>query len=328
MKGSPITIRPHLFTRTFHKALLTLAPLAILPGVEAVVSLNTTTSQFTPLNLNGPSDPIADNQANRPDIELVGDDALGFYAFYTQFNDNPSDPGASNIDGELFFRIRVAGENGNSDGEADGYFLVGLDVTSNGTIDYFISHGGNPSQEIRILRAGASANNTPNSLSLGAELYSTDANASNSLFTEVNNIDNLDTVTEYTRQDPNNSSKTISITEDNLDGGRLTDMFLTFSLSFNALANVINNDLYGGSLIFDDQSIYQMLLVTSQNGNNLNSDLGGVDGINDTPFISPTGGGLTGPIDPTGTPVPEPGAFGLLIGLIAYSATSIKRKRA
>jgi len=71
--------------------------------------LNSPTSEFNALLLNGPSDPVEDNQANRVDIELVGNDDVGLFAFYTQFNDNG---GASATDGTVFYRVRVSGNSG------------------------------------------------------------------------------------------------------------------------------------------------------------------------------------------------------------------------
>lgn len=69
-------------------------------SVWAVVSLDATTSaNFVALNLGGESDPVADNQANRVDIQLVGND--DFSAFYIGF-----DSGS----GDIFFRTRVSGE--------------------------------------------------------------------------------------------------------------------------------------------------------------------------------------------------------------------------
>lgn len=44
---------------------------------EAVIALNT--SNFNALNLGGPSEPVADNQADKPNI--TGDGALSYATF-------------------------------------------------------------------------------------------------------------------------------------------------------------------------------------------------------------------------------------------------------
>jgi len=78
----------------------------------------------------------------------------------------------------------------------------------------------------------------------------------------------------------------------------------------------------------------QMLVVTSQNGNNVNSDFGGIDDDSadpSTPFVgtedSPGSGGLSGIVDSSGeSAVPEPRAYALLFGLIAFTAAWLRRR--
>jgi hypothetical protein len=212
---------------------------------------------------------------------------------------------------------------------------VGLDITSDGTLDYFINFGGNPNQEIAIVRAGATGNNSPDSLSIGSTLYSTTANASNSLFTDVGQIDtglndDLSTFPDVDRYD--------------LDGGgKKTDLdhLLTFSLNFNELVTVIRADATGPSAtlpseyaLFDDTFLIQMLVVTSQNTNNVNSDVGGVDDDDPTSvtalFTDPVnGGGLSNPVDPAGIEaVPEPATYALGLGLACLAFVGFRRRSA
>lgn len=300
--------------------------LALLsPNVEAVViSLDASTANFTALGLGGPSDPVADNQANRVDIELVGRPEAGLQAFYVAFDNFGT---SSTTDGDWFFRSRVAGENGKADGEAKGFFYVGLDITGDGTLDYFIEHGGSPTQQISILRAGAGSN-SPGSITLGDTLFSEDAvkfngsNAStaNSYFETVEAIDpglTGDGFDPYDLDDGGNKQGDL-------------DRFLTFKLDFQDFVDVVRADAENGLLdsgyeFFDKSFALQMLVVTSQNRNNINSDFGGIDDNNvdpNTPFVDPNdpnggAGGLSGAVDPGGSAIPEPATVAFLFCLLA-----------
>jgi hypothetical protein len=294
--------------------------------VQAVISLDASTANFTALGLGGPSDPVADNQANRVDIELVGRPEEGLEAFYVGFDDFGT---SSTTDGDWFFRTRVSGENGSPDGEANGFFYVGIDITGDGSLDYLIEHGGNPTQQISILRAGAGSN-SPGSVTLGETLFSEDTvkfdgtnlTTANSYFETVESIDpgltGDGTFDPYDLDDGGNKQGDL-------------DRFLTFKLDFQDFVNVVRTDAENGLLdenfaMFDETFALQMLIVTSQNGNNINSDFGGINDNEmdpDTPFVDPNdpdggSGGLSGPVDPSGEEaVPEPSVFALLFGVFA-----------
>lgn len=318
---------------------------------EAVISLSAPTSDgFIQLNLGGQSDPVADNQANRVDIELVGNEYLG--AFYLGSND-----------GNVFIRTRVSGENGNPDGVQSGYTYIGIDVTGDGALDYWIEHGGTPNQSISILDVGATANDSPSTVSLGAvatfggvsattsvQYFDTavgaDNTGANSYFEMVEVIDLglFDESPGGDEYDPYD-----------LDAGGMNgdeDRFLTFSFDFSMLASVIIEDAEEGRFgedsarleLFDESYGISWLLVTSQNGQNINSDFGGLDGNDpdfnpDTPFVdqpyidengdTQIGSGLTGGYTPGGdeAPVPEPATYALLFGLVALGFAAYRRRR-
>lgn len=289
---------------------------------EAVIALNTPTFEFNALNMGGPSDPVADNQANKPDIELVGNDSAELYAFYGGFLDNGS---SSTTDGDVFYRVRVAGNSGQA--ELGGYVFIGLDITGDGALDYYIQHGGNPTQQIAILRADlTAANDSPDTIGLGDTLFTTDVvefgNAgANSYFTDVADIDpGLSATPDYDPYD--------------LDDGSDADHFLTFSFDFAELVNVIRTDAANDSLNddlddsfewFDDSFSMQMVLTTSQDVNNINSDLGGIDGASTETFT--TGGGISPEVDPGGSHLPEPATYALLFGLFAFDCAAYRRRR-
>lgn len=290
---------------------------------EAVIALqlDDPTSAFNALNLGGPSDPVADNQANKPDIELVGSDAAGLYAFYGYYDNFGS---GSSTDGDVFFRVRVAGNSGKA--ELGGYVFIGLDITGDGALDYFIQHGGNPTQQIAILRADLTkANNSPDTLGLGDTLFTTDVvdfgnTGANSYFTDVVDIDPGLTGSGYDPYD--------------LDGGSDADHFLTFTFDFAQLVSVVRTDAANLALAddldssfetFDDTFSMQMVLMTSQDVNNINSDLGGIDGDSTEQFN--TGGGISTEVDPGGSEVPEPTTYALLFGLVALGFAAVRRRR-
>lgn len=216
----------------------------------------------------------------------------------------------------------------------------GLDIDGGG-LDYFIQFSGKNPDTIRLLRAtGTTANNT----TLGAELRAdlaqeveylnasgSNAATANAYFTEVSNVTDV-------AAEPGFAGDVTDI--DDNDG---TDYFLTFSFDFNHLVQVVRADAQpGGTLnssfqIFDDSFAFGMLVVTSQNANNINGDFGGIDGntpgSGDVPFANPGGGAPSGPgistpfLPDEGTFVPEPSAYGLLVGLLAWCWACAGRRR-
>ena len=307
--------------------------LALFPGskCEAVIALDASTaSNYTSLMLGGPSDPVADNQANRADLELVGRPENGLEAFYVGFDDFGS---SSTTDGDWYFRVRVSGENGNPDGVLNGFVYVGLDITGDGTLDYLIEHGGNPNQTISIRRPGGASNDT-NSVSQGTALYTTDVvrlgnegagEVANSFFETVEIIDpglvGDGTYDPYDLDDGGNKNGDL-------------DRFLTFSLDFQEFVDIVRADavdpsvpdIDAGYQLFDDTFALQMLVVTSQNSNNINSDFGGVNDDDDasgTPFTEV----VTGPVDPGGGSIPEPAGYALLLGAATVGLIIGRRRR-
>lgn len=320
---------------------------------EAVIALNALTdSNFIEVGLGGASDSVVDNQANRPDLELVGDGAsLG--AFYVAFDGY--DTTNTTQDGSMYFRIRVAGENGNSDGVLGGNIYIGIDITGNGALDYMIEHGGSGNtQAISLLRM-ADGVDSPADVVQGAvaeydvggvaTTASVTVDAQNSLFATVKSID-----------DPNSAFNDGNYADYDLDNGlkdgepksaddSAFDRFLTFTFDFGVFGEVVRQDFDDGELntagrdlgLFDDTYTFSMLVVTSQNDQNINSDFGGIDGTADDydasiPFTDQpdgnggTGAGLSVPVDPGGE-VPEPAGYALLFGLATLGFVASRRRR-
>lgn len=317
--------------------------------IEAVVALNApTTGNFVEVGLGGASDNVVDNQANRPDLELVGDGAnLG--AFYVAF-DYGAPARSSATDGTMGFRIRVAGENGNSDGVLGGNVYIGFDLTGDGALDYMLEHGGSgPTQAISLLRMGPGVNR-PTAVEQGqvatydvggsAVPASVNVSEQNSLFATVKLID-----------DAGSAFNDGNYADYDLDGGfegkapktaddSAFDRFLTFTFDFAIFAEVVRQDYADDGYLefFDDSYTFSMLVVTSQNANNINSDFGGIDGKADDynpniPFAQQpdgnggTGAGLSPFVVIDGSLVPEPATYALLFGLLTLAFTGVRRRR-
>ncbi len=296
---------------------------------NAVIALSASTDSFNPLQLGGPSDPTEDNQANRVDLELVGRPENGLEAFYIKF-DNEGD--ASTTDGDLAFRIRLSGNT--SQNNVGGGIYVGLDITGDGALDYFVAHQGKNDQNISIFRAGSGSNNSPSSLTLGDSLFSestvydngSNLQTANISFVEVEDIDPGLTGVGYDPYDLDAGSKKKSG----------ADYFLTFKIDFADLVAVIVADAESGKIdsqysLFDDTSVIQMLVVSSQNTNNINSDFGGIDDNSrdpNLPFNDPDNpGGTSVLVDVGGNPVvPEPRLYALCAGLFVFVLCCLFRR--
>lgn len=270
---------------------------------QAAISLTSPTTDWKPVVYsNAISDPPADNQANPSDLELVGD--ADNPAFYTKFDD--AGP-ASATDGELGFRLRMSGTRGNPNKpKFKGHVFVGVDLDKSGSLDLFVA-ANDKSLEIRA--AGTGDNTSPDTTSISkTTLWDTSTNNSNYSWTAVT-----------TALDPTATSL-------DLDNEAGNDFFLTFILPFQALVDAANSlDTITG---FDDTDTLSYIAATSANGNNLNSDINGLNGVpedntttwNDLDTFSDESG-----VD--GTPIPEPASMAILTGMAAMSLFLLRRWR-
>ncbi len=269
-------------------------------SLHAVIAINSVTSEWTPILYGGVSDNTADNQANSPDLELVGDPGSGYHAFYVKFDDNGS---ASTTDGDLGFRIRVAGDK--SPAGFKGYARVGLDVTGDGALDFFVS--AELDQYVTIRDAGNGANNSPSTSSF---------DSSNTLFQAA--------AVSGTNYDWSPVA-TIDGSGTDLDGGSDPDYFLSFSISFSEIVTAAR--LEPGFSLFDDTYGIGYVVMTAQNSNNLNSDIGGVNNNSFNANDSwTTLGAINDPVTPDGSPVPEPSTCALLFGISAFGWVAFRRR--
>lgn len=201
------------------------ASVAVLAAAQVhALDLLSLTSTWTPILVSGNSDPVADNQANSSDIELVGDPENDIHAFYVKFDDNGS---SSATDGTLGFRIRVAGDK--NPAGFTGYSRIGIDINLDGALDFFIS--AELDDNVTIMDAGTDLNNSPSTSSLGDTLVSDPATALNYNWSSSSGIDGSGNGTD-------------------LDGGGKEDYFLSYSIDFSDLVTLAS--VFPGNSGFDD----------------------------------------------------------------------------
>jgi hypothetical protein len=250
------------------------------------------------------SDFATDEQAKSIDRDLVGD--ADHAAFYTIFDDNGT--GADPVDGEIAFRLRMAGDQ--PPPGFGGQMWIGADVDNNGSLDIFI---GANNAEVSIHAAGTDLNISPNTTSIEATpFWSAPAvPGDNYLWTEVTPV-----------LDPDATNFDIDATKNGT-----TDYFLTFKLSFNAFVVAVN--ALTPVTDFDDTSPLAYVAATASQGQTLNADLNGVDGGVNSPLTWTDLDALSPQITVDGDifNAPEPAATGLAIACAGLLAVLYTRRR-
>ena len=242
------------------------------------------------------SDWPTDQQANAPDLEIVGD--ATHPAIYTQFDDaETSDP----ADGEIAFRLRVSGAKKTT--EYAGYAWIGVDVDIDGALDIFLIASKNT---IGIYDAGSDTNTSPNTTSVSKTPdWSTPSTSLNFGWVPVS----LTT-------DP-------AVTNTDVDNAGGTDYFVSFKVPF---AQFVSNVLALTPLtVFDDTSTLSYVAATSTQDNALNSDLNGVNGDINSAITWTDLGALSPESGVDGVPVPEPATAALWMSLALLMGMAWRR---
>ncbi len=279
--------------------------LALTAHCEAVISVASPSSEWTPILNDGGSDPAGDNQTGNTgdESDIIGDSSNpALYKLY---------------DGTNFgFRLRLGAQD-----KSQGYSsaaLFGLDVNSDSNLDYYIAAkinvigSGNEKLDIGIYAftgPATSPSTTSSALDSASNyLYGYEQNASNFNWSSVASIDGAPT---------------------DLDGEGNPDYFLSILVPFADLQSAIATTVPD----FDQSSPLAFVAMTSQNLQQVNNDFNGIDGSttsNDTPYSGGSDGtpvGITDPYTPESTsPVPEPSTYALLFGLISLGV-AVKRRR-
>jgi hypothetical protein len=286
----------------------------------ANITLMGSTTGWNPIQYPGTtSDFYSDEQATSVEADLIGN--ATYSAIYTNYYDGGTASSINNIDGELGFRARLAGEQspaGFSDFLWLGLVLDGVGDTLGTDVDIFVGYN-SAANTIGVYSPGTGDNISPNTTSIESanektsapgEFWNIDATILNYNWSEVTAID------------------TLPPGDENLDGGTAggrnnTDHLLTIIVPISFLNEAIS-DLIG--VPFTDETAFSIIAATSKNVNVLNQDLNGVDGgvssttsWEDLEAISPL-------MLADGTAIPEPTTTALILGLSAMAILGVRKR--
>lgn len=263
----------------------------------------TVSDSSTQWKVLGPNfDDLDDQQTGSPSGDIVGQGAN--QGFFVTFNDNGS---SSSTDGTFGFRLRLDATGGTVKKPAfDRVAWVGIDADIDGDIDTFLGLNLQGSQNsIGIYSPGPGLNNSPGTTSVSSTAYRNYAlTSSNYNFRAVDHLTDGGTtndVTTNTTGDP--------------------DYYVSFMVPFTDVVSF----LAGKSIPLTDQSPMRYILTISTQTNNINQDIGGVNGgLNSTASWGDIGA-FTSIVNASGTVIPEPSA--LLLTVIAQFPLLMRRKR-
>lgn len=266
--------------------------LGITIPAHAALVVTSSTASWVPILYSNPADadPALDHQTGIRDADIVGsaDDP----SFYTSFY-NGGTPGTL-TDGEIGFRLRVAGDKNPSGFESA--FWVGIDANLDGVVDLFA--GAIEGSKVGLYPAGTGANISPSttSIEVSQPYYEVTSSSLNYAFQQVSPT-----------LDP-------GVTNLNLDGGSggggdHTDYFASFIIPFNELVTAINGLGLNIGSNFNENSGIQYIVATSNNQNTLNQDLNGINGQLSSTSTWQTLGGFTTTYSSAGLAIPEPSAL-------------------
>jgi hypothetical protein len=300
-----LKVRP-IFTPLFLKNRLVqhsvLIFMSLTPVAMADVLVSDWNTLWTPML--GDFDYIADQQTGAASGDIVG---VGTnHGMSVTFNDLGN---TSTTDGNLGFRLRLDAAGGPTNKPAfDRAAWIGIDADINGSIDAFLGvnlSGSNT--DIGIYAPGIGANNSPNTTSIDSTAYrSYVLSSTNYNYRLVNYLfDGGDTndVTTTTTGDP--------------------DYYVSFMVPF---ADVVSY-LATKSISITDQSSLRYVSATATQANSLNQDLGGVNGGVNSNVLWSDLGGFTDTVNASGTVVPEPSTWILVLGSLCGGCWLRRRQR-
>lgn len=280
-----------------------LALFSMIPLAEGAITVASPSTEWSPFT--GRYDYFDDQGTGQPasDIVGLGDD----FGFFFAFDDNGT-PSIS-TDGNLAFRIRfdVAGDK-KDPANFKGTVWVGIDADLNGVIDVFLGvDDKGSSTDIVITAAGGGANTSPSTTTISSSHY----------YTEPADENNY----SYRPVDWDNSlgNGADGGTTNDITGNGDNDYYLSFVVPFQQVVSFLA-PANGGPIDITDQSPMRYVVVTSEQGNALNQDIGGVDGnvsgSGDTPWTE-----ISGPVL-----IPEPSSGILALGSM-LGCLLIRRRR-
>lgn len=255
----------------------------------AVTSVNDPSSQWNAIDYPaGTADPLADAPGPESDEELVGNDSTPlFYTYLDEANDY------------MYFRTRHAAD-GNGGGGFGSNLFIGIEVDGNiDTIDAFVGISTQGSSD-QIFIAQPSNDDNFSSINVinNSHTYTSIVDGTNYSWSDVDVINS--TTNTFTGSNP--------------------DFYLSFRISFSALADEIaaNTALNAGDI--DASTVFQYIVVTGESDNAINKDIAGLDGKDNTydgytfSQLAAAGVGFSDPVSANGVAlVPEPSSSMLLL---------------
>jgi hypothetical protein len=260
----------------------------------------------------GNYDQIADQQGN------IGGDIVGSgtnFGLFMTFNDNGS---ALSTDGTLGFRIRldVATPPANKP-VFDRAAWIGIDADLNGSVDVFIGvNQSGSAASLGIYGTGSGANTSPSTTTISSTPYNNPTNTNPDYIIGANNF-NFRAVDFGPTKDGGTTNDVTTATSGD------PDFYVSIMVPF---ADVVGF-LATKSININDQTALRYVAATSTSGNNLNQDLGGVNGGTGSTSTWEALGGFTQVVNSSGTVVvPEPTSTSLF-AFAALTVVATRRKR-
>lgn len=270
-----------------------------LSGSAFSATVSDSSTQWRVLGSN--FDDLDDQQTGSPTGDIVG--AGVNHGFFVTFNDNGN---LSSTDGTFGFRLRLDAAGGTTKKPTfDRVAWIGIDADIDGDIDTFLGLNLQGSQSsIGIYSPGTGLNNSPGTTSVSSTAYRNYAlTSSNYNFRAVDHLTDGGTtndITANTTVDP--------------------DYYVSFMVPF---ADVVSF-LAGRSISLTDQSPMRYVLAISTQTNNINQDIGGVNGGLNSSATWGDIGAFTSIVNASGTVIPEPSiAF---LTMIAQLPLLMRRK--
>jgi len=288
---------------------------------EAVIAVSSPSSEWTAVIYQGDADPTGDQQTAGAgnEADIVGDaTSAALYKIYDGVN--------------FGLRLRLGGEDNANQGYQSAA-IIGLDVTQDGILDYYIAASidgvgaANDKLDIGIYAfpGGAISPSTTTLASPSADLFGYEQSSANFSWSAVSTID--PGLTPYLNGsgdliDPYNVDGTLD------KGDPIPDFFITFVVPFSDMVTAFGNG-------FGEETPISFVAITSQNLNQTNNDFNGIDDSPEslgTPYGGdPDGsGGGAGSLPYTvesESPVPESAAYALLLGLATLGCAASRRRR-
>ena len=262
----------------------------------------------------GNYDALADQQGN------IGGDIVGSgtnYGLFMTFNNNGT---TSSTDGTLGFRIRLDTATPPANKPAfDRAAWIGIDADLNGSVDVFIGvnlSGG--ASTLGIYATGVGTNNSPSTTSISSIPFNNLSGTNPDYIIGPSNTTNFNfrAVDFGTSKDGGTTNDVTTATAGD------PDFYVSFMVPFTDVVGFLATK----SINITDQTSLRYVAATSTSANNLNQDIGGVNGGTTSTATWESLGGFTQVVNSSGTVV-VPETSTSLLALVGLTLAVSRRKR-